>query len=442
MKNKIIIPFLLFLVIAIVQAWEVKSTVLSEVYMSNHDIHRIERYELSNLDSSKDNFFKWFIDENLVGESDKITLIRNTQKPTKIELQVGENTKVLVPFPNFSRTYRPTNFDAKLNFFNPQIIYDDEEFEVYWELANNLIVNEEFFVKSQEFFADKSIDEIYKIPLAGRKLSERHSSGEYKKFLKSFLPDKIPKKWIVEASLGVSLIDNKKFRILKVDETLPSICYNKAGFVESDSGEELIFLLHRKSIAEQRTLVWDKLSKKVLLPTEKVLIIGENFGDFFEKLESKLAQKQIESTFFDYTKNNIQHSFWSKIPEILMIIADSKADVIVIMLSDNGYFSTIKSFDDWSKVLDLLIQKGWSMPNTKRVVLTTALPIYNTPNQTQLNAKVRGLLRGEMTELIEINHLLNQSIDLDADFKISEFEYSSYPIKNIDKIVDIFIRNL
>lgn len=324
------------------------------------------------------------------------------------------------------RDHKPwLHADIDLKLHLPDFIYDDEELEMFVELASGLPTGARSILsvspdRSNSLFAGESREVV--IPPRRRIQEDRYAAdgiykypvllkgAELKDGLKVQFAVKVPELTFAARTL----------RFVPV-ESLPSLTLDESGCFRDEAGAVVVPVLHRPTLNELRSWELPVRIRNRLMPTRHMLLIADDFGGLGDKVEQMMKDKKVALTFLPWGDDGIAlNRMRQDLPALADVIPGSNADVAVVIPPAADLTGNIPVRSQ-VRHLAALLQLLRANRSIHTIYLSTPLPAEGRDEQEkQLSDELRRLARDFGVEVINLNYILRHQDKMPSREEVTE----------------------
>ncbi len=344
----------------------------------------------------------------------------------------------------------PVRPDLNLRLWMPQFLYDDEYCDITLEINSGMPIDYtallETTVNRMNPFAENTTEYI-RIPSMPMEHEDRFACSRILKRSASFLAEQCTEPLVVEYAVSIPglVFDRKKIRIVPMN-ALPEMLTVTPDGLADENGDRVMPLIHRTTLHEVRA--WE-LPRKIgneLRKTAKLLVIGEEFGDFKEQMTNALKEKKIEPEFifWNRTPGDFGNISVESIPEIIAKIRASDADAVLLIPLSAARRGTLGEREELN-VLGFLLELLLKKEKIHRITLTSPLPLAPEQYPQYENAEnrfienLRKLRREKGVEFIELETALRKSKNWTGEAYRKNAVLDTRPVNQTAEAVSILL---
>ncbi len=311
-----------------------------------------------------------------------------------------------------NRDHKPwLHADIELKLHLPDFIYDDEELEMFVELASGLPTEARSILsvspdRPNSLFAENSREVT--IPPRRRIQEDRYAADGIYKYPVLLKGAELKDGLNVQFTVKVPQLTfaARTLRFVSV-ESLPSLTLDESGRFRDEAGAVVVPVLHRPTLNELRSWELPARIRNRLMPTRHMLLIADDSGGLGDKVEQVMKEKKVALTFLAWGDDGIAlNRMRQDLPALADVIPGSNADVAVVIpaVADlNGNIPVRSQVRHLAALLQLLRANR----SIHTIYLSTPFPVEGREaEEKQLSEELRRLARDFGVEVINLNYIL------------------------------------
>ncbi len=416
---------------------EAEAAVVCEIFTAKDEIRSVVRCRTVHPDAV------WLLDGVPAGEGSEFDFIGGPESWVMLDT-ANSSLATAVPVPEFQRRSRPAECEAGIVFFLPEVIYDDETRELYWEAVSKLPAALNFTVtiapdRPNAMFAAETLT----VPLGGRDPGDRFAPGEYRKFMVELDGTRLAEPLSVEWVMALPGCEFARRRIAFIPVAqLPELTHGVDGWYDA-AGTRVIPVLHRRQLDEQRRLEFVRAVRRMLPAKKRLAVAAEEFPGFRESLAKAAAKRGYELEFIPwFAPGDLGRDWFAALPAALTALGGAEAGTVIVVPPSRRRLGPCRRDGEWARLIDLTLAAAWTGPAAERVILATPLADPAAGGTDGLEAELRRMLRSSTSELFEYRHCFTAPADWREAFLVGPAEYAATPDTAPDRAAEVLLKAL
>ncbi len=378
---------------------------------------------------------EWFIAGKKVAEGNATALFFKDGESREVVVKQKNSPEIKVELPEYETGWK-VHTAAKLDFkfWLPQFIYDDENLDMYMEMASGLPAPIKCNLKVTASNPENPfirLAKAYKIPGAPEDPREKYAPLSALKFTVPLngadLKNGLDATFTLEAG-GINFAE-AKLRFINIAEC-PDLKTGYEGLTDAD-GAIVIPVLHRPTLGDLRRWQLPGIVMNSFVDPQKVLVIADDYGSgengFFAVLKNKYSEQGITAECLPWRH---KAAAADSLADFVKPIRETDAQAAIIIPPVLDPISTPRQT---RRTLSAVIQLLKNNPNVKKIRVATPYPSLKSA-RNQLISDVKKLAREHGVGIIYLNRYVS---GLNLPSKLgSQTESSYFPDRNANSIAD------
>lgn len=346
-----------------------------------------------------------------------------------------------VRFPRRTATRIPVVPDLSIRVWAPWFFFRDETLEFTTEIRSRLPLSLSVEWESSELVNGKQTNvesRIVDLPSCREEQAGRfapdHSLYDSRKLNGSTFDSRIVT-YVVRVP-GLEF-DRTELRILPMDQ-IEDFSVEEDGFYDK-KGARIVPFLARPTLHNLRLWQVPKKLNQEFSPVRKVLVIGEQFGDFREELTRELQKHHVELEFAGWVSDgkSMGRPVLQSLPELFRLIKQTNAELALVIPPTQSRRTTVSARDQLRGIA-FLLQALRTCSSVTRIALAPPMPSHparETDEEDFTNA-LRDYKRTYGIELLELQKEYGEKLS-PADYREGGL-VSAFPDQKSEELAKLF----